>query len=285
MSRKRRKKPVRKKRRAHDDEPANETWLIPYSDLLTLLLAMFIVLFASSKTDVNKFEEMMVAFNSVLSGGSGIFEKSTLVPVGNSLSTKDRSNEDVTQRRLQTSLTRQQMEQFIKETQDLEKLKAQIDKYITENGLTAELKTELNSHQLVLKISDNALFAPASATVKDEAKKLALTIASMLEQYPQYEVVVSGHTDNVPIHTAEFPSNWELSAKRALNFMKILLSDKKLSPERFSAIGYGEYRPVASNDTAEGRAKNRRVEVAIVRAVQADIDLEEFNRSQSGNTP
>lgn len=276
---------MRKKRRAHDDEPANETWLIPYSDLLTLLLAMFIVLFASSKTDVNKFEEMMVAFNSVLSGGSGIFEKSTLVPVGNSLSTKDRSNEDVTQRRLQTSLTRQQMEQFIKETQDLEKLKAQIDKYITENGLTAELKTELNSHQLVLKISDNALFAPASATVKDEAKKLALTIASMLEQYPQYEVVVSGHTDNVPIHTAEFPSNWELSAKRALNFMKILLSDKKLSPERFSAIGYGEYRPVASNDTAEGRAKNRRVEVAIVRAVQADIDLEEFNRSQSGNTP
>ncbi len=80
------------------------------------------------------------------------------------------------------------------------------------------------------------------------------------------KVVVSGHTDNIPINTAEFPTNWDLSSKRALNFMKYLLSQEpKLQPARFSAIGHGEYRPAAANTTPEGRAQNRRVEVLIVR--------------------
>lgn len=78
-------------------------------------------------------------------------------------------------------------------------------------------------------------------------------------------MTVTGHTDNVPIHRAEFPSNWDLSAKRSVNFLKVLLENKKLDPTKFSATGMGEYHPVAPNTTAEGRAKNRRVEVAILR--------------------
>ncbi|MNN66255.1 Outer membrane porin F precursor [compost metagenome] len=87
----------------------------------------------------------------------------------------------------------------------------------------------------------------------------------MLQQFPDYEVIVSGHTDNIPISNHEFPSNWDLSSVRALNFMKILLLNDQLDPKKFSAIGYGEYHPVSPNDTVAGRALNRRVEVSIIR--------------------
>jgi chemotaxis protein MotB len=94
---------------------------------------------------------------------------------------------------------------------------------------------------------------------------MAGTVANMLATLPQ-QVVISGHTDNMPINTYEFPTNWDLSAKRAVNFMKYLLAaNNTLKPERFSATGHGEYRPAATNATAEGRASNRRVEVLIVR--------------------
>jgi chemotaxis protein MotB len=90
----------------------------------------------------------------------------------------------------------------------------------------------------------------------------------MLVPHPK-KVTVTGHTDNVPIHRPEFPSNWDLSVKRAVNFLKVLLENKQLDPRKFSATGMGEYHPVASNDTPEGRAKNRRVEVAILRDLMA----------------
>ncbi|HZG78353.1 MAG TPA: OmpA family protein, partial [Paenibacillus sp.] len=106
------------------------------------------------------------------------------------------------------------------------------------------------------------------AQLKPESRELAVTISELLEQYPNYEVVVSGHTDNVPIKTSQFPSNFHLSAERALSFMAVLLENPGVGQERFSSVGYSEYKPVASNDTAEGRAQNRRVEVSIVRNVQ-----------------
>ncbi|RYD02856.1 hypothetical protein N752_22860 [Desulforamulus aquiferis] len=90
-------------------------------------------------------------------------------------------------------------------------------------------------------------------------------IGTILDEYPQYEVIVSGHTDSVPINNYQFESNWDLSSKRAINFMKLLLQNDSLDPKRFSAIGYGEYRPVSDNATEEGRAQNRRVEVKIKR--------------------
>ncbi len=249
---------TRKQRPREENDHADETWLIPYSDLLTLLLALFIVLFASSSVNTSKFEAMAISFNSILSGGSGFFTSSTYVPIQSEIgnfTTDPRRN----------SSAKGDQDQAQKETEDLNKLKEQLDQYIKENGLTAQLTTELNNRQLLIKISDNALFPSGSAAVKPEAQKLATAISDMLVDYPLYEIVVSGHTDNRPIHTAEFSSNWDLSSKRALNFMKILLQNQEIDPARFSAIGYGEYRPVASNDSQEGRAENRRVEVSVMR--------------------
>jgi chemotaxis protein MotB len=156
------------------------------------------------------------------------------------------------------------VEDFIKSKNDsqLEELKQTVDSYIGENDLGKDLQTSLQNNYLVITIPDRALFDSGSAQIKSEFISTITSIGSMMEQYPQYEVVVSGHTDNVPINTREFPSNWDLSSERALNIMKLVLQNPNLDPQRFSA-GYGEYRPVSANDTAAGRTKNRRVEVTI----------------------
>lgn len=250
-----------KKQRSHEEheEHADETWLIPYSDLLTLLLALFIVLFASSQVDAKKFSEMSREFNVIFNGGSGLMENPSPVATTDGEVTKLKNNTKSTKANVEDKPS------YAKETEQLTNLKKKLDQYIKENHLSDQLSTKLNYEQLMVSISDNTLFPSGSAVVKPESRKLAGFIANMLYKYPQFEIIVSGHTDNNPINTPEFQSNWDLSSERALNFMKILLQNKKLDPARFSAVGFGEYRPIASNDSNEGRAKNRRVEVSVIR--------------------
>ena len=106
--------------------------------------------------------------------------------------------------------------------------------------------------------------------MKPESRSLAKAISSMLQEFPEYEVVVSGHTDNIPISNNQYKDNWDLSVDRVLNFLKILLLNSKLDPSKFTPSGYGEYHPIASNDTNTGRAQNRRVEVSIIRKYQSN---------------
>ena len=262
----------RKHRHEEHEEHVDESWLIPYADLLTLLLALFIVLYSMNSVDVKKFEEMSKAFSVALSTGSGVLTESAIVKSGDDdgkkqdeagglIDTKDQSKEETKDQTAEEKARQKLIEQ---EQKDLEDLKKKVDAYIKKNGLTTDLKTKLNLSQLMITISDNALFAPAQANVKPESKELAVAIGKMLQQYPDYEVIVSGHTDTTPISTVFFKSNWDLSSMRAIRFMDILLENKHLNPVRFSAIGYGEYRPVADNKTVAGRAKNRRVEVSII---------------------
>ncbi|MBW7453204.1 flagellar motor protein MotB [Paenibacillus sepulcri] len=251
----------RRHKSEHHEEHADESWLIPYADLLTLLLALFIVLYAMNSVDSKKFEDMSRAFNVALDSGVGVLDNTSVVSNGEDLDRDDKNQtkpEDATTDAKRNELMKQ-------EQQELEDLKKQIDKYIQTNGLTTQLDTKLNQSQLMITISDNALFPSGSSTVKPEARILAKAIANMLQPYSDYEIVVSGHTDNEPISTAEFQSNWDLSSSRAIRFMDVLLLNKNLNPKLFSAIGYGEYRPVDTNDTALGRSKNRRVEVSIIR--------------------
>ncbi|OUM99924.1 MAG: flagellar motor protein MotB [Paenibacillaceae bacterium ZCTH02-B3] len=245
------------KRNPHEEERINETWLIPYADMLTLLLALFIVLYAISSINTSRFEELVRSFRLAFNAGFGILEQASLFEQGKS-QTKDRELEIGDIPKSTNQLRRE-------EQQHLEELQEELNRYISQNGLTSELEIKLNHTELLIIIRDHALFDSGKADVKPEARRLALAISQMLEDYNDYEIVVSGHTDNVPINTPEFPSNWELSAKRAINFMKILLENKAFDPSRFRAVGYGEYQPIDPRDTPEARAKNRRVEVAILR--------------------
>lgn len=234
----------------------DESWLIPYADLLTLLLALFIVLFSMSTLDAKKMEEMSQAFQMAFNSGTGVLENNGITPIPMPSSPA----------KVQTSGNRTDLQaQMRQEQEDMENLKRQLDQYITENNLSTQLNTKLNHSHLLITISDNALFDSGSAEVKPAAHDLGTKISAMLQQYPEYEIVVAGHTDNVPINNWKYRSNWDLSSDRAINFMKVLLENPGLDPKRFSAVGYGEYRPVDTNNTAEGRAKNRRVEVSILR--------------------
>lgn len=247
----------KKHRHEEHEEHQDESWLLPYSDLMTLLLALFIVLYSMSSVDAKKFEELSTAFKVTFNNGNGVLQHPSAVRTGD-VPDQIKENEKDANEEDREALMQQEQE-------DLEKLKKQIDAYIQSHGLTSELETKLNQSQLMITISDNALFASGSASVKPESRELAEAIAAMLQNYTDYEILVSGHTDNQPISTSEFKSNWDLSSSRAIRFMDILLENDKLKPAMFSAIGYGEYRPVSSNDTVEGRAKNRRVEVSILR--------------------
>jgi chemotaxis protein MotB len=266
---------VSKKGRRHEhEEHADESWLLPYADLLTLLLALFIALYGMSVTDAKKFEEMSKAFNVALTGGSGVLDYKSPTPSDSPAEDTPSSSIDTVPKNRSNSKSEQQAAALKQqEQQDLEKLKKQIDQYIQGNGLSNQLNTKLNQSQLMITISDTALFASGSATVKPESRQLGKVISNMLQEFPDYNIVVSGHTDNIPIYNSFYESNWDLSSDRALQFMKVLLLNTNLDPKKFTPVGYGEYHPIVDNKTPINRAKNRRVEVSLLRKYQDNNKL------------
>lgn len=249
------------KRKKKHEEHVDESWLIPYADILTLLLALFIVLFAASEVNSQKFQEISKSFNKELQGGTGILEyqapaetpdsTSKLADLGENGDGEDKApktDEEIA------------LEQDFKE---LGEVREKIEAYIEAQGLSPRLQTELSAKGLLLTIKEGVLYPSGSADITPEAEKMAAEIANLLVTDLPRNIYIEGHTDNVPVRTKEYPSNWELSSERAINFMKILLENKELDPRKFSATGYGEFQPVTSNDTPEGRAENRRVEVLI----------------------
>ena len=245
---------ARKKRPKPHEAEASEAWLLPYSDLLTLLLALFIVLFAMSQTDEKKMQAMSQAFTAAFNtGGPSFFNRAgpSESRFAEMPSDEDKGNSA-----------------YVAENQQLESVKRQMDQYIDQNHLKDELSTELTEDGLMIRIKEKALFPSGSAELVQESQRIGPVISGLLVPLSE-RVVISGHTDNVPIATAQYPSNWELSSARAMNFMKFILAqDGRLNPARFSAIGYSEYHPVVSNDTEAGRVQNRRVEVLIARKYQ-----------------
>ncbi|WP_128895531.1 flagellar motor protein MotB [Longirhabdus pacifica] len=262
---------MRKHRKQSEDEHMDESWLIPYADLMTLMLALFIVLFASSQIDQKKLEQLSQAFSSSFSGNH-LFESSTALPVYEIGSVTNREQLYMDKDGVSKE------NEVLQEEIELLELQEQMDRYIESKGLSAQLETVLNEVELMITIKEQALFDSGSAAVKDEGQILASALSEMMIQYPDYEIIIAGHTDNQPIATREYPSNWDLSADRALNFMKLLLQDENAYPQRFSAVGYGEFRPIASNEEMEGRALNRRVEINIMRKYnQTPITTESVN--------
>ena len=248
----------KRKRREHHDEHMDESWLLPYSDLLTLLLAAFLALLSASQIDAKKFELLKETFNETFTGAKGILENPSAVkPLS------EHQTLEFTEELMDNLPSNSAMAAKAEKQRNLLDLKTSIDDYIKANNLTAQVNTQLNNSELMIVIRDHALFDSGSATVKPNSRSLAKALGEMLTKYSNYEVMVSGHTDNQPIRSATFPSNWDLSAQRSLNFMRLILENPSLNPSKFRSVGFGEYRPVDTNDTVEGRAKNRRVEVAI----------------------
>ncbi|WP_110926143.1 flagellar motor protein MotB [Bacillus massiliglaciei] len=251
----------RRRKKERHEEHIDESWLVPYADILTLLLALFIVLFASSSVDAVKFQQLSNVFNQVFNSGSSFMEYPSDNP--SELPTSPEKKQGAEDLDGQANLGDSEKE-------ELTEIQERVNQFINEKKLDNKLETTLSDDGLHVMIRDNVLFESGAASVRKQDEKLAKEISDLLVMNPPRGIVISGHTDNVPIKTNQFDSNWDLSVMRSVNFMKLLLENKKLDPEWFSAKGYGEFKPVASNSTKEGRAKNRRVEILIMPREQSE---------------
>lgn len=247
------------KKKQHKSElyKPNESWLLPYADLLTLLFALFIVLFAMSELDAQKYKELAQVFHSKFADGRGMLEES------NRAVDPDLEYPEALDEHVEENLEPQYLGGNFS-LEDLEVLEESINQYIILNHLSDVIGTKLTDEGLLITILNDVSFETGSAKVKEEGIKVAEEIAELLYTDPPHQIVISGHADDRPIHNAEFASNWELSVARAVNFMQVILRNDKLDPSLFSAKGYGEHKPLVPNTSEENRAKNRRVEVLVL---------------------
>lgn len=237
---------MKKKKKEHHEEHADETWLLPYSDMLTLLLALFIVMFAMGKTDQAKLQKMSQSFQTIFSGGSGIANQSggIIVPTENAGSSSKMSNAEI-------------------ETDKMENVKKQLEKEIQDSGYSDKAKVILDKEGLQIAIQDVVIFNSGDANVLQGSEPMLNQIATSLMNLNN-NIRITGHTDNIPINNAKFRSNWDLSSMRAVNVMNFMLS-AGMNPNKMSIQAYGQYQPKYDNSTQEGRAKNRRVEIFVIR--------------------
>ena len=232
-----------------EGEKANTTgWLTTFNDLMTLLMVFFVLLFSMSSINTDKIIELQYSLQS----GLGILKEGemTSISIKESQPIKDMSHIGTQAEGLRSP------DDKIIETSTSD---------ILENLLSdLEIQVTLCHPGVRLTFEDRLLFEFGKAAIRPEGFALLDKIATILKKVPD-AVRVEGHTDNIPIHTKRFPSNWELSVARAVNVVKYFAKVGKINPRKLSAVGYGESRPVAQNDTPANRAKNRRVEILLIR--------------------
>lgn len=235
-----------------EDQENAERWLLTYADLITLLLAFFIVMYSMSRIDAKKFGMMQTQLSNVLRGGTSIFPKG-----------QDFDGEGAGL--LQIGDLRMIQWRIINRlSPGGNKVHGKTEgKLLRDTDLADAISSEITERGLTIHVKDYALFESGKANLKPEAKAVLEAVVDEIGPVGNH-VVIEGHTDNVPINTAKFPSNWELSTARATNVVRFLVEKKDYMPERISARGFGEFRPVSSNASAEGRAMNRRVDIVIL---------------------
>jgi chemotaxis protein MotB len=213
-------------------------WLLTYADMITLLLALFIILFAISNVSRVKFQRLATA----ISGGFNSSDSANHPPnggvTGNEHGRTDEAN--------------------------MGSVKAQIDQYIARRNLQGKVQTRIDRQGLVITLlSDKAYYDSGSADLRPETKELLDVVGAQLRGV-RNEVRVEGNTDSVPIATASYPTNWELSAARATGVTRYLVEHDKIVPTRISFAGYGQFRPTFPNDSDAHRQQNRRVDIVIL---------------------
>jgi chemotaxis protein MotB len=290
-----------KKRRGGAVEPENEErWLLTYADMLTLLFALFMVLFSISSVNISKYQvlqqSLKAAFSgSILSGGHAILQSGSestaehtpataavpsivpLVPTPTSRSSssigaantpaaraaKAASAKPLSTAQLQAALN--SMAASVSEQESFVALQKKLNAYAKAHGFSSQVQTVIERRGLVVRVlTDKLLFESGQATLQAIGDPLLEEVASLLNVDKTHPITVEGNTDNQPIATAQFPSNWELSTARATTVVRFLIAHG-VSAERLAAAGYADLHPVTSNATAAGRARNRRVDIVLMR--------------------
>ncbi|TVS18337.1 MAG: flagellar motor protein MotD [Gammaproteobacteria bacterium] len=270
------------RRRIQEEHVNHEAWAIPYGDLITLLLAFFVVMYALSSVNEGKYrvlsDSLVAAFRGAPKSLEPIqigqisksfhelhlSEQRTLVPLeieafvqDDDVSLRDREvGWSVRGDAFDTPASQAWAERMIETL--FQAIVSELDELIEEDLVTVRQ----NRHWLEVEINTSLLFETASAQLADQAEAIVARLAGILAQ-ADIRLQIEGHTDSLPINTEIFPSNWELSTARAANVVR-LFGNNGVNPARMAAVGFGEFRPAADNSTQVGRTKNRRVIIVVM---------------------
>lgn len=265
-------------RKKKPEEPENhERWMVSYADFVTLLFAFFTCLYAISSVDAGKMSQMVASMK--VSFGGQIFDGGS-----RTLSLDDRGggggatglsemliNPEFDTEEGGTSKTRTQSRVVLRGDADMGRFKRILEGMLSEEIQKNMVRVHLERRGIVISISDNGNFDSGSAEIRPDCIVMLDTIATSLTTIGN-QLRIEGHADNVPINTARFPSNMELSTARSQAVWYRMVANHGMSPSDVSVSGYGEWRPVASNDTSEGRARNRRVDIIVLDPMEARVE-------------
>jgi chemotaxis protein MotB len=263
--------------RAHRTRVSHDRWLVSYADFITLLFAFFVVLYASANADKKKQQDVSAAIDAAFRS-LGIFPSATLKPsdTAGAAATADHPvvpmnivmGEDV----MSPSAVKD----------DLDRIRRDLTQALSNQVATHTVSIKMGRDGLVISLREAGFFDSGSAVPKSETLPTLRQIAERLGATP-YDLRIEGHTDNIPIHNDEFDSNWELSSARATHIARLILDQKLIAPDRISAAGYAEFHPVATNDTPEGRAEHRRIDLVVL--PRAKIDFASQSQSALPSQP
>lgn len=267
---------------------AKDRWMITYADLITLLLIFFVIMYAMSRLDTEKYknvtESLQVTFSngasaSILDGGSGITgsEEPNVAahPVPSAAPDTSKAPDSAKQGQEQSQgdkngsqpLSARELA-FRKQEQELANFLQLIEQYVKDNHLENQIFVADKPQGIAITLSDQFLFDTGKADLKSGSSKTLAKLASLFGQL-NAKVSIEGHTDNQPIvHASKYKDNWELSGARALSVLRYFLDQAHLNPDNFQYAGYADTHPAADNSTEAGRQKNRRVEITVLRQLQ-----------------
>ena len=270
-----------RRRGAAGEQENEERWLLTYADMITLLMALFMVLFSITSVNKSKLEILSKTLQEAFSG--------KVLPGGQSIRSTGADSKAVSTPSATppipaiSTLVGQAAAPSaaaarLKEQEDFRRLKRQIDEYARQKGIQSKLQTVIAQRGLVIRLlTDRVLFDSGLAELKPAAAPILSKVAEILRQERVHQVMVEGHTDTVPIAGSVFPTNWELSTARASRVVRFLIG-QGVASHRLSAAGYAYLHPIDTNVTAAGRSRNRRVEIVLLRSGQGTAN-------QGGNTP
>jgi chemotaxis protein MotB len=273
---------MRKKRQEHFN---HERWLVSYADFITLLFAFFVVLYSSSQVDKRKAGRLALAIQ-VAFQEMGVFQtSSTKIPIKDEeaipfekVQIIENINKDADLKRIVNPM--KGVLSSAGEPQALQEAREAIQKALSPEIQRKEVSMSMRREGLVVSLKEMGFFDSGSANIRPGSLDAIARLAAVLKQRPE-NLRIEGHTDNVPIHTARFSSNWELSTTRATELIQLLITQYGIPPSHLSAAGYGEFHPVAGNDTPEGRAQNRRLDVVILAPFQPPARTQENEKGEA----
>lgn len=274
-----------RKQKTPEGGGGSPAWMSTFSDLMNLLLCFFVLLFSMSTVDAEKFEEVVSSLQSsfsIFDGGSTSITKGELVSSGvsqlnklndyyNNMGTNQDENDEI------NADTIKKYEDYVKGEmiKDSENIADRLGDQLAGSGLgnKGDIELEVNAQYVTMTLNGALLFGSGSADIRSDATEFMDKLGDVLKNYDDYNIQIIGHTDTVPMApNSKFADNWELSQGRAYTVLKYLIDKKGMNAKTMSCMGRGEYEPVASNDTPEGRASNRRVEIRIYNQISSETN-------------